>query len=84
MNRGEHVRTNVVLYVDDERVNLNFVEKLQGGVIVRVPRPTKEINVLENEPERFRKLITLHIFHQNVQNYYYNYSNLSIKVFLRS
>lgn len=39
INRGEHVGTDVALHVDDQRVNFNFIEELQGRVVVGVSSP---------------------------------------------
>ena len=36
INRGEHIGANVVFHVDDERMNFNFVEKVQGRIILGV------------------------------------------------
>lgn len=36
INCGEHIRAYVVLYVDDERMNFNFIEKIQRCIIVGV------------------------------------------------
>ena len=36
INRGEHIGANVVFHVDDERMNFNFVEKVQGRSILGV------------------------------------------------
>lgn len=48
INRGKHVWTVVLLYVDDERMNFNLIEKLQGCVFVGVSLPRKRNDFSKN------------------------------------
>lgn len=41
INRGKHVWAVILLYVDDERMNFNLVEKLQGCVFFGISLPRK-------------------------------------------
>lgn len=42
INCGEHIGAYIVLYVDDERMNFNFIEKIQRCIIVGVSLSEKK------------------------------------------
>ena len=61
INRGEHIGANVVFHVDDERMNFNFVEKVQGRIILGVSlSETKKKK--KKEEEKWWKRCSLKIY----------------------
>lgn len=67
INRGEHIGANVVLHVDDERMNFNFVEKVQGRIILGVPLSERETKKEMIEKRQFENSCDFYL--KKIENY---------------